>query len=186
MNFFLISTLLLSLTCFGQSESNENIEVLIKGVEIDSIPKAVLTKILKESKIKSARVSSYIRNELEQSEIMYDLIKNESALLTTKRYRYGDPLVLTYILMMNDKKSSTLPEMENTLKKIIQYLGPKREAFMHVGVTDNYTFDIAPSSIVGKKEDFIKAVKNNPKIIQERFFIPGYAEKAFHLEVKKE
>lgn len=158
--------------------------VTITGIPIDEKAKTVLKEILKNAGLDSAKVTSYNRTAKKQATIMYNMCKNDGVDAAYELYSsHADKVIKVYEDADDPvkNKASTIQSMEEKIKSIIKELGDDRKTMMHID-SSYHTIDIAPSSITDK-EAFSKAISDHPEAV--RYFAPGGAEKAFHIEIKK-
>lgn len=174
-SILLLLGFLLPAVCFSQ----------ITGIELDEKPKRVLQEILNEAGLTKAKVSSYRRTPLKQAQIMYSKCEEEGLKSAYELYStHADKVLDVYRDNQGKSKDDIIVLMKTKLEDVLAELGSDRKTMMHVGNTVNYTFDVAPSSITDRAA-FETAVKNHSDVVQARFFKPGGAEAAYHIEVSK-
>lgn len=130
----------------------------------------------------AATVSSTTRTARRQAELMLEMIERDGVDATRALYgSAGDDVVGVYLLNRDTSDRSILvSRMSERVTHWVNTLGPGRTQFMHIEPAPNHTFDVAPSSLANGPA-FVQYLQGHPEVA--RFFPPGGAEKAFHVEV---
>jgi hypothetical protein len=164
----------------------------ITGVSLPAPAEEFLLDLIRDAGLSSVRVSSFERTARRQAELMYGLL--ESVDIADVRDQYdsiGDSVVDYYELNRNRLPMEALIQgMEEVVSDGVRAM-PDRQQMMHVLPTNNYTFDVAPSSVTPNapnapnEEAFTEAILNHSEFDLVSYILPGPAERAFHLEVSK-
>jgi hypothetical protein len=130
-----------------------------------------------------ARVSSYQRTAEKQAALMYGICERDGVAKAKRLYSGKSHAILdAYVRHHAEPEAEVVAVMAEAVRSVLAELGPGRRTMMHVE-SANYTFDIAPSSLASPAR-FKAALKRHPDLV--RYFVPGGAERAFHLEVSRE
>lgn len=157
---------------------------VLSGTKLDPAAEEVLLEILDAANLGTARVSSYKRSARDQARIFYDIVcKNNTEADVKKLYsKAAHPVIeIYYKKRKTADRDEVISLMEKEIKEIIASLGNERRTMMHIE-SSNHAFDIAPSSLKDTGR-FTEALKAHPDVV--RYFEPGKAEAAFHIEVSK-
>jgi hypothetical protein len=159
----------------------------ITGVSLPAPAEEFLLDLIRDAGLSSVRVTSFERTARRQAELMYGLL--ESVDIADVRDQYdsiGDSVVDYYELNRNRLPMEALIQgMEEVVSDGVRAM-PDRQQMMHVLPTNNYTFDVAPSSVTPNEEAFTEAILNHSGFDLVSYILPGPAERAFHLEVSKD
>jgi len=175
----------------------------LTGKPVPDKVRKVLVEILDSAGAPSAEVTSVERTTTEQATIMFDYYLKQGAsncaskkscscetfegrVLCAKGFycEIGDKAIET--VLSSDARDQAIAKMKTFFD---ENLKPDRACLMHV-VTNpppmNFAVDIAPSSIHGFEEAFVKAVEANGSVDKKRFFRPGKSEEtAYHIEIPR-
>jgi hypothetical protein len=148
----------------------------ISGVAIPSKAKGVLTEILIDAGLTTAKVTSGVRTPAEQALVMYDNIKQKGVDYNYRLYgKYGDKVIKVFEENATKERTDVLALMQSKIEEI----GPANVS-KHCS-SSHYVFDVAPSSITNHYQ-FVAAVKNH-KAVSKLFQPPD--DPAFHIEIPK-
>jgi hypothetical protein len=117
---------------------------------------------------------------------MYALVESVGVRPVRAQYEsIGDSVVDFYELHRDEAESDALIEGMARVVDAGVRAEPNREQMMHVLPTNNYTFDVAPSSLAPREDAFVEAILSHAGYDLASYILPGPAERAFHLEVRK-
>ncbi len=154
----------------------------VSGEPLDPVPLEVLQEIMADAGEPEARVSSYQRTADKQAALMYGICERDGVAKAKRLYSSkSHPILDTYVRHKGEPEAEVVAAMAQAVRAVLAELGPDRRTMMHVD-SANYTFDIAPSSLASAAK-FKAALRRHPDLV--RFFVPGGAERAFHLEVSR-
>ncbi len=155
----------------------------VTGELLDPVPLEVLQEIMADAGEPEARVSSYQRTAEKQAALMYGICERDGVAKAKRLYSGKSHAILdAYARHQGEPEAEVVAVMAEAVRSVLAELGPGRRTMMHVE-SANYTFDIAPSSLASPAR-FKAALKRHPDLV--RYFVPGGAERAFHLEVSRE
>jgi hypothetical protein len=158
----------------------------ITGVSLPEPAREVLLDLAKEAGLASIRVSSFERTARRQAELMYDLLESVGVGPVREQYDSIGGSVVVYYEANRSRisREDLLAGMEEVVSAGVR-AAPNRQQMMHVLPTNNYTFDVAPSSVTPNETGFAEAILNHAGFDLASYILPGAAERAFHLEVSK-
>lgn len=152
------------------------------GCQLPESALEFLRDTLKEAGQPGARVSSFERTAADQASAILNIIKRDGVEAAKQLYgALGDAVIDVYVAAPDKTDAVVLPLMTAKVSDQVSAAGVNRTQLMHVLPTQHTTFDIAPSSI--NSSAFEAVVRNHPDI--KRLFVPGGAEKAYHIELDK-
>jgi hypothetical protein len=163
-------------------------------VQVPDSVKVELESIRQASGLAVFTVTSYERPVAKQADLMFGLLKCSGRVcagVADVKEQYcelGDKAV--DILLADSTWQDTtsgVTILTRALTSVLTAAGPSRQCLMHVvgsGISSpHHAVDVAPSSIpIAQRPAFLAAVKENAKVVKARFFEPGAAEKAYHIE----
>jgi len=158
----------------------------ITGVPIPAPAREFLLDLMRDAGVSSARVTSFERTARRQAELMHDLLESIDIADVREQYDSIGDSIVDYYEINRDRMSEEelIQGMEQVVSEGV-LAAPNRQQMMHVLPTNNITFDIAPSSVAPNEAAFAEAIGNHAGFDLASYILPGPAERAFHLEVRK-
>lgn len=175
------ATLVFAFAALVFAAPSASAQALTGGASLAPEARAVLLELLRESGNPSARVTSLERTPRRQAELMRIMIRRDG--LAAARALYGsrgDSVIAVYERHARASKSATLAAMTREVER--QTADPDRTELMHVANRARWAVDVAPSSL-RDPDAFAEALAEHPGVV--RYYVPGGAERAFHIEVPK-
>lgn len=155
---------------------------VVDGVALDPAPQEVLLEILADAGLPKATVSSYERTTAKQAALMYGICERDGVKKAKRLYSSKSHSILDiYVAHAGEPEAEVVDLMTAEVEAVLERLGPGRKTMMHVA-SANFTFDVAPSSLANRSK-FKAALARHPSVV--RYFVPGGAERAFHIEVAR-
>lgn len=155
----------------------------VDGISLDAAPHEVLVEILASAGLPKATVSSYERTTHKQAALMYGICERDGLKKAKRLYSSKSHSILdVYAANSTEPEDKVVRLMTQEVEAVLERLGPGRKTMMHVA-SKNFTFDVAPSSLASRSK-FKAALARHPSV--SRYFAPGGAERAFHIEVSRE
>lgn len=161
----------------------------IGGKPLPNFAREFLVDTLLNSDQPAATVTSTSRSASDQARIMFDKILQHG--VAAMRNLYGDLGNVIITLYEEEVKGLSESEISDQRDRIIKSMSklvadlikrnPNRRELMHIHSEKNYAFDVGPISLVSSS--FRAELQNHPEVV--RFFPPGGAETAFHIELRK-
>ena len=158
----------------------------ITGVPIPPPAHEFLLDLMRDAGISSVRVSSFERSPRRQAELMYDLLESVAIADVHEQYDSIGDLVVDFYELNRERMSEEelIQGMEQVVSEGV-LAAPNRQQMMHVLPTNNYTFDVAPSSVTPNEDAFVETIRKHAGFDLASHILPGPAERAYHLEVSK-
>ena len=167
---------------FSASTAPKPANPTVTGETLDTVPREVLLEILVAAEETDARVSSYERTAHKQAALMYGICERDGVPKAKRLYsKKSHSIIDVYADNRGKAEADVVALMTAEVKAVLKRLGSGRRTMMHVD-SANYTFDIAPSSLRSRNA-FRRALAKHPDVV--RYFVPGGAERAFHIEVAR-